>query len=139
MTRVCDEYAEQGNYLVTAGMDRQVSVWDVRTYKSLHSYIMHAPATSIDLSQKDLLGVGFGSHVEVWTDCLSQKSKGPYMSHHFRRGENVCECKFCPFEDVLGVSHSRGFQSLIIPVCVCGSFTASLVQSLHCQTPHTMD
>ena len=41
-----------GHYLVTAGLDCQVKVWDVRTYQEVHAYFSSAPADSIDLSQR---------------------------------------------------------------------------------------
>ena len=42
------------------GIDRQMSVWDVRTYRPLHSYLMHRPCTTLDISQRGLLACGFG-------------------------------------------------------------------------------
>ncbi len=38
----------------------------------------------------------------------------PYMSHLIPSSE-VTSLEFCPFEDVLGVGHSKGFSSLLIP------------------------
>ena len=38
----------------------------------------------------------------------------PYMSHLLPSSE-VVSLQFCPFEDVLGVGHSNGFASLLIP------------------------
>ena len=87
-----------------AGIDRQMSIWDVRTFQPLHSYVMHRPCTALDISQRGLLACGFGrclpplqsssslssssqlvccSHVEVWKDSLSTKQKEPYLSHHY--------------------------------------------------------
>ena len=43
----------------------QVKVWDVRTFKPVHQYFTATPATSMHLSQKGLLAVGYGSHVQV--------------------------------------------------------------------------
>lgn len=54
-----------GRYMVTSGMDGQVKVWDIRTYKELQSYFTVRPATTIDISDVGLLGVGFGPHVQV--------------------------------------------------------------------------
>lgn len=38
----------------------------------------------------------------------------PYMTHTFP-GVPVHDIRFCPFDDVLGVGHSAGFTSLVIP------------------------
>jgi hypothetical protein len=32
----------------------------VRTYRPLHSYLMHRPCTTLDISQRGLLACGFG-------------------------------------------------------------------------------
>lgn len=38
----------------------------------------------------------------------------PYLTHTFPSNP-VSSALFCPFEDVLGVGHSKGFTSLIVP------------------------
>ena len=52
-------------YMCTTGMEAVIKVWDVRTYKFLHSYPTRKPATAIDISQRGLLAVGKGKCVEV--------------------------------------------------------------------------
>lgn len=47
------------------GLDSQVKVWDVRTYKPLHAYFAYRPATSLDISQRGLLMVGYGRKAQV--------------------------------------------------------------------------
>ena len=42
------------------------------------------------------------------------KQNAPYMNNLFP-GCAVRDVEFCPFEDVLGVGHSKGFTSLVIP------------------------
>merc|ERR1712080_339048 len=37
----------------------------------------------------------------------------PYLHH--QNSSNNTILKFCPYEDVLGVSHNKGFTSLLIP------------------------
>lgn len=71
-----------GNYMATSGMDGQLSVWDLRTYKRVHSYYTPVPATSLDISQKGLIAVGYGTHTEIWKDALATKASKPYMAHH---------------------------------------------------------
>lgn len=103
-----------GRYMATSGLDGQVKVWDIRTYKELHSYFTVRPSSTISISQSGLLALGAASHVQVWKDAFVSKQKSPYMSEQFQ-GKVVKQVKFCPYEDVLAVGHSHGFTSLIIP------------------------
>lgn len=53
-----------GRYMATGGADRQVHIWDLRhSFRQVHSYFAHAPPVALDISQKELLAVGFGSQV----------------------------------------------------------------------------
>lgn len=51
--------------LSPSGVDCQVKVWDVRTFKPLHAYFANSPATSLDISQRGLLAVGQGRRLQV--------------------------------------------------------------------------
>jgi len=106
---------KSGKYMVTTGMDAQVKVWDLRTYKSVHAYYSAQPSSHIEISQRGMLAVGWGSTVQVWKDALGTKQNSPYMRHQFALGQKINSMKFCPYEDVLGVGHSRGFTSLLVP------------------------
>ncbi|KAF5834675.1 WD40-repeat-containing domain protein [Dunaliella salina] len=53
-----------GHYMASAGADNQIKVWDVRTFKPLHAYFSYSPVTSLDISQRGLLAVGYGSKVQ---------------------------------------------------------------------------
>ncbi|WAR30931.1 WDR46-like protein [Mya arenaria] len=79
---------KDGHYLATSGIDRTMRIWDLRTYKQLQSY-------------------------KVYEDCIRQTVQKPYLVHHLT--SSVTGVQFCPYEDVLGVGHSTGFSSLIIP------------------------
>eukprot|EP01138_Halocafeteria_seosinensis_P011063 gb/GECG01011299.1/.p1 GENE.gb/GECG01011299.1/~~gb/GECG01011299.1/.p1 ORF type:complete len:478 (+),score=51.45 gb/GECG01011299.1/:1-1434(+) len=103
-----------GTYMATAGADAKLKVWDLRTYKELHEYFVPSPASSIDISQRGLLGVGFRSHALVWKDALTQKATSPYLRHDIT--SQLVNClRFRPYEDVLGISHSSGFDSCLVP------------------------
>ena len=102
-----------GWYMATVGMDARLKIWDVRTFKLLHTYRTRRPAVCVDISQKGLLALGRGREVEVWKDAFREKAKMPYMTHKLC-GE-VSSLQFCPFEDCLGVGHNNGFTSIIIP------------------------
>ena len=107
--------------MATTGMDGYVKCWDVRTFGMVHAYTTIRPADGLDISQNGLLSVGQGSHVQVWKDALQSKQRSPYMSHELP-GRQVSECRFCPFEDVLGVGHSDGFASLAVPGSAFANF-----------------
>ena len=100
--------------LVTAGYDANVKVWDVRTFKPIHTYYSSSPATAVDISQRGLLAVGYGPHVQIWKDALTAKASAPYMNHLIP-GATLEDLQFVPFEDVLGIGHSRGFSSILVP------------------------
>jgi U3 small nucleolar RNA-associated protein 7 len=103
-----------GYNMVTTGLDSQMKVWDIRTFKEVHSYYTNRPGSSLDISQRDLISVGFGSYVQIWSDALKTKAKSPYLRHDFQ-GSQVRSVRFRPFEDILGVGHDNGFNTLIVP------------------------
>ncbi|KAF8069492.1 utp7 [Scenedesmus sp. PABB004] len=103
-----------GHQLVTAGVDCQVKVWDVRTYKPLHAYFANAPPTSLDVSQRGLLAVAQGARVQVWRDALGAKAAAPYLNHLAPLGA-VRAARFCPYEDVLGLGCAGGVSSALVP------------------------
>jgi len=55
-----------GRYLVTAGADARLKVWDIRRWGEVHDYFTPVPAYALAVSQKGLVAVGAGSHVQVW-------------------------------------------------------------------------
>mmetsp|Transcript_23008 Transcript_23008/g.74982 ORF Transcript_23008/g.74982 Transcript_23008/m.74982 type:complete len:553 (-) Transcript_23008:45-1703(-) len=106
----------EGRHLVTAGADAQVRCYDVRTYKELHSYFSRTPASALAVSQRGLLAVGHGPHVQVWgAEALAAKAAAPYMTHTLPNAARVSELAFCPYEDVLGVGHSLGASTMLVP------------------------
>ena len=107
----CDR---EGRYMVTAGRDAQVKVWDVRTFKELHSYFSPTPANKLDISDRGMLAVAWGPHISVWQDALAKKAQSPYLTH-LQPGSECTSVRFAPFEDVLGVGHAQGYSSLIVP------------------------
>eukprot|EP00977_Amphora_coffeiformis_P027223 scaffold34596_cov222-Amphora_coffeaeformis.AAC.8 len=106
-----------GRTMVTGGADRQVRIWDLRMYQQRHSYLaMPGIPTSLDISQTGLLAVGHAGHATIWSaQALRSKVKDPYMSHAMPRCSPVETIRFRPFEDVCGIGHARGIDSIVIP------------------------
>ena len=107
-----------GQYMVTGAADRQIRVWDLRTYRELHSYycVRGTTPTSIDISQRGLLAIGHGSHCTVWPDsALAHKAKSPYMHHLIPASGPVRSVRFRPYEDVCGIGHALGISSMVVP------------------------
>ena len=54
-----------GRHMATIGAEGQLKVWDMRMLRPLHSYLCRRPATTLDISQRGLLAVGFGRRIQV--------------------------------------------------------------------------
>lgn len=105
----------EGKYMVVSGADKTMKVWDLRKFKELDHYYTQTPASSLDISDTGLLSVGWSSHVTIWKDLFKGTHQlDPYMNHLIP-GSKVDKVKFAPFEDILGVGHQTGFNSLIVP------------------------
>ncbi len=106
-----------GQYMVTGGADRQVKVWDLRTYRSTHSYFVPAGIpTSLDISQKFVVGIGHAGHATFWSpEALSGKIKEPYMHHIMPACGPVETLRFRPFQDVCAIGHAKGVSSIVVP------------------------
>lgn len=112
-----------GTYMVSTGQDSKMAVWDVRMFKEVHSYSLRRPGSALAISDKNLTAVGWGTQVSVWKDLfrrhkadteVQEKVQSPYMAFP-GAGSNVETVRWCPFEDVLGIGHEKGFTSAIVP------------------------
>eukprot|EP00535_Pseudo-nitzschia_heimii_P006692 CAMPEP_0197181850 /NCGR_PEP_ID=MMETSP1423-20130617/6007_1 /TAXON_ID=476441 /ORGANISM="Pseudo-nitzschia heimii, Strain UNC1101" /LENGTH=587 /DNA_ID=CAMNT_0042632181 /DNA_START=67 /DNA_END=1830 /DNA_ORIENTATION=- len=106
-----------GNYMVTGGADRQIKIWDLRKFQCTHSYFSIAGIpTSLDISQRRVLGVGHSGHATFWSpQSLLKKAKEPYMRHSIPARGPVETLRFRPFEDVCTIGHSKGIASIVVP------------------------
>ncbi|XP_039959614.1 WD repeat-containing protein 46 [Bactrocera tryoni] len=105
----------KGQYMVTAGQDRKVKVWDVRALKGpLVSYGLRLPANQVVVSQRGSLAYSQGTYCEIQSNLLlGEKAETPYL-------RQMCDSfvhgmRFCPYEDILGIATAKGFQSLLVP------------------------
>lgn len=106
-----------GNIMVTGGADRQIKIWDLRKFQCTHSYFSIAGIpTSLDISQRNVLGVGHAGHATMWSpEALLKKVKEPYMRHSVPACGPVETIRFRPFEDVCTIGHAKGIASIVIP------------------------
>ncbi|CAK4317719.1 unnamed protein product [Aphanomyces euteiches] len=103
-----------GKYMATTGADRKLKIFDLRNYKELHEYYLGGGATTVDISHRGMVAVGYGSTVEIWKDALSTKASSPYMTHRMP-GKVPNSVRFRPYEDVLSIGHSVGFSNMVVP------------------------
>lgn len=104
----------EGKYMAVSGADKKIKIWDLRKLKELDTYLSPTPVNSLEYSDNGLLSVGWGPHVTVWKDTQKTHQNSPYMTH-LLPGSKIEKVKYVPFEDILGVGHSKGLSSLIIP------------------------
>ena len=104
--------------MATSSVDGSVKLWDSRMLGrgAVREWLSRRPANDLAFSQRGLLGVAWGNHVSIYDTkkALGKAPPGPYLTNGFPRAEPI-SINFCPFEDVLGVSHGNGFDSLIVP------------------------
>jgi U3 small nucleolar RNA-associated protein 7 len=106
--------------MVSAGQDQKMAVWDIRMFKEVNSYYTHRPASSVAISDTGLTAVGWGTSTTIWKGLfdknkpVQEKVQSPYMAWG-GEGKSIERVRWCPYEDILGVSHDQGFSSLIIP------------------------
>lgn len=101
-----------GHLMATAGMDKKIKIWDLRKYEAIQTLPGHAK--SLDFSQKGLLATSTGSFIQVLATSDSQ-DYNRYMIHTMAKGYQVNKVLFRPYEDVLGIGHSMGLSSVLIP------------------------
>lgn len=120
----------EGRYMVSTGQDLKMSVWDIRMFKEVNSYFTRQPASSVAISDRGLTAVGWGTQTSIWRGLFTkhaleqEKIQSPYMAWG-GDGKRTERVKWCPFEDILGVSHNQGFSSIIVPGAGEPNFDAS--------------
>lgn len=85
----------------------------MRNYSELSSYKLPFPPTQVAFSDQQKLAVSFGTNIHVYDSVIDGNTTHPYMQYN--AASSVSSLSFCPYEDVLGVGHNRGFCSLLIP------------------------
>jgi len=110
----------EGRYMVSTGQDQRMAVWDVRMWKEVNNYALHQPGTTIAISDRGLAAVGWGTQISIWKGlfdkaaAVQEKVQRPYMQWG-GEGQRIERVRWCPLEDILGISHNEGFSSIIVP------------------------
>ncbi|KAK4241077.1 hypothetical protein C8A03DRAFT_12621 [Achaetomium macrosporum] len=111
----------EGRYMVSAGQDNRMAIWDIRNFKeAVSSYFTRSPASSVAISDTGLTAVGWGTKTTIWKGLFSkekpvqEKVQSPYMTWG-GEGQSIERVRWCPFEDVLGIGHNQGFSSIVVP------------------------
>ena len=115
---------QNGNYMITSGLDHLLNVWDLRTYKQLGAIKLDGGASHLAFSQKNLVAASIRNEVQIYNNILHEPQSDEitvqpltgsmvYMNHTTRGLINSVQ--FCPYEDVLGMGYSTGFSSILVP------------------------
>jgi U3 small nucleolar RNA-associated protein 7 len=92
-----------------------MAVWDIRMFREVNSYRTRAPVSSLAISDTGLTAAAWNTTTTIWKDLFSEtKVRQPYMSWG-GEGKKIDGVQWCPFEDVLGLGHDRGFSSILVP------------------------
>ncbi|KAG9454768.1 hypothetical protein H6P81_007672 [Aristolochia fimbriata] len=102
-----------GHLMATAGMDHKIKLWDLRKFETLRTY--HGHANALDFSQRGLLAIGMGSFIQIRRDSSGDQDYSLYMTHRMAKGYQIGKVLFQSYEDVLGIGHSNGISSILVP------------------------
>lgn len=102
-----------GMYMASSGLDRKLTIFDLRNYKPVTSCGIPLGAGTLCHSQRGLLAAGTGNIVQVYKDTHITNPKAPYLCLPVKAP--IHGLQFCPYEDVLGIGHGGGFTSMIVP------------------------
>ena len=125
----------EGRYMATAGLDGLLKIWDLRKFSALHSFKLDRPASSVDISDRSMIGLGVGRHVQVLKDAFLRPGDVTYLKHSVRTPNAALSSgagataaakallssvqvgcvRFRPYEDVLCAGHSHGVTSMVVP------------------------
>jgi len=104
-----------GTYMATSAMDRSLKIWDSRMFKCSLDYKLPMVPSQIQFSDRRVLGVSMDKEVHLYKDACTKAVEYPYLKHSVNKSIN--DIHFVPFEDVMGIGHSAGFSSILVPGC----------------------
>nr|AFK46625.1 unknown [Medicago truncatula] len=92
---------------------QKIKLWDLRKFEAFQTLPGHA--NTLEFSQKGLPACGNGSYIQVLRDVSGAQNYSRYMTHSMVKGYQIGKLAFRPYEDVLGIGHSMGLSSILIP------------------------
>ncbi|KAB2595066.1 U3 small nucleolar RNA-associated protein 7 [Pyrus ussuriensis x Pyrus communis] len=104
-----------GHLMATAGKEKKIMLWDLRKLQDEPIQTLPGHASTLDFSQKGLLARGCNSYVQILGDFSGSQNYENYMGHGMIKGYQIGKVLFRPYEDVLGIGHSMGWSSILIP------------------------
>jgi len=81
--------------------------------KVIQTYPLHRKIVSLEISKSGLMIINYGFKLNIFKDSHIEKQTHPYMT--YKPNGTINNCKFIPFEDILGLGTSYGFSSIAIP------------------------
>ncbi|KAE8701322.1 sterol 3-beta-glucosyltransferase UGT80B1-like [Hibiscus syriacus] len=102
-----------GHLMATSGRENKIKIWDTRKFEVIQTLPCHAK--TLNFSQKGLLAAGTGSFIQILADFSGSQNYSSYMTHSMAKGYQVGKVMFRPYEDILGIGHSMGWSSILIP------------------------
>lgn len=108
------EVDPKGNEFITSAIDRTVKIWDIRNLGTeIVTYKLKSPATELSVSQKGLIAMGLTTGCEVHSKYQNELLQQPYI--RYPMNSKITGLEFCPYEDVLGISTTNEFVSILVP------------------------
>ncbi|KAM6993447.1 WD repeat-containing protein 46, partial [Passerculus sandwichensis] len=121
-----------GRLMATAGLDRKIRIFDLRTFGVLQEWGVPIGASQLDFSQRGLLAAACGDLLQIYPKLDSGSPPvAPFLQHRIypkleppspvapflqhRVPSPARGLRFCPFQDVLGAGHVMGFSSVLVP------------------------
>lgn len=108
------------NSFLTSDINRTVSVWDVRKLgESVSTRKFWSTVSEIGISQKGMIALALQNICEIYQNKLDDQ---PFLRHPV--SSTIKSLQFCPYEDVLGISTSNEFASILVPGSAEANFDA---------------
>uniref|UniRef100_A0A8C3ND08 Uncharacterized protein n=1 Tax=Geospiza parvula TaxID=87175 RepID=A0A8C3ND08_GEOPR len=106
--------AAAATLMATSGLDRKIRIFDLRTFGVLHEWGVPAGAARLHFSHRGLLAAACRDLLQIYPKPASAPPSGPFLQHRTPNPQ-IWGLQFCPFQDVLGAGHGRGFTSILVP------------------------
>ncbi|KAL3962297.1 hypothetical protein ACCO45_003820 [Purpureocillium lilacinum] len=96
-----------------------VTLWSPNSQEPLVKLLAHrglVRSLSVDREGRYMVSTGQDLKMAVWDIRMfrEEQVQSPYMAWG-GEGKRIERVRWCPYEDILGVSHDQGFSSLIVP------------------------